>query len=314
MKTGLLIVSLLCAAPLLAQSSGGSPPPVDVTVDVNTQPIADQMSSLNGTMNSDFSGLSSDIGTMNTALNGVEGILSGGFSGLMGGLFGGLFGPLKVQDNKAIVKLLVEGIILESQLRSIKDHVSTYKRELKELASLDAYRNQFAELYRLGAQDSFGNIGALVNVANTGLDARAAYSTATIPVELRHLSGMEATTIRRVHSTAGDMELADGSNRLGWTLVGDVRSKSRMSRTALDSLMEGALHSGSTKALAQNTSAATALGVRYLDSIQQVTTAQLEQQIEASQRQRDQQAQIFETEAAATTMQTIQGMTDSVPF
>jgi predicted lipid-binding transport protein (Tim44 family) len=115
----LLIVS--CQA-LVADSGSTTPPPpptVDVTVNttVDTTPIAQQMSSETTTMNNDFSGLSNAVGT-------VGSVLTGGFSSLLGGLFGGLFGgPLRVQDDKALFKLVTEVITTAEQLIQVKNQL-----------------------------------------------------------------------------------------------------------------------------------------------------------------------------------------------
>jgi len=316
MKTIVYATSVLlivwCQA-LVADSGSTTPPPpptVDVTVNttVDTTPIAQQMSSETTTMNNDFSGLSNAVGT-------VGSVLTGGFSSLLGGLFGGLFGgPLRVQDDKALFKLVTEVITTAEQLIQVKNQLKLWKKQVETLSGLDGYRNAFGQMKSLAARDLFGNVSPLASAANSGFGADGAYQVATAPLVFRTLDGLPADKLRKREAYYGDAELGDGSNVAAWNLIGQTRANAQNNSALLNGLMEQNSSPDVTMVEAtQKNSVTTAIAAQHLQSLEQLAASQLEQQVLATQRWRNEAADRFAAEARMQqAAQAVAGMSDNL--
>jgi hypothetical protein len=307
MRKALGLIFLSCV-PLFGQST---PPAKDpgptVNVTVDTTPIANEMSGQTTAMNNDFAGLTSSIGS-------VSSILSSGLGMLTGGLFGGLFGPLQVQDRSAIAKLVVEAITAANQLEQLKNQLGLWKQQVESLKGLEGYRNVLGQMKTLNARDSFGNISALASAANSGAGAEGAYRAATVPLVFRSLDGLPIDQSRQLQARYGDAELSDASNVAAYALIGQTRASAAGNSSLLSGLMQQNSNPQVTMVQAtQKNAVATALAAQHLQSLEQLAASQLEQQVLATERWRNQAAAEFEADAKMRqAAQEVAEMTDNL--
>jgi conjugal transfer/entry exclusion protein len=207
------------------------------------------------------------------------------------------------------------------QIDQLRSQLNFWQQQAQGLRDMPSrYKAQFKPWATLSARDQYSNVSQLVGAANTGNDAVPGYAVATTPLVYRDLNGMPVDVRRRAQSRYGDVELADGSNRAGWELVGKIRSATLANKASIETLGDDSLLADATASqIAQKTNAAAALQVQQLNMLSQIQAAQLEQQILATQRMRNDQAQAFAVDAARgsgygteATSQAVAGMAEGL--
>ena len=184
-------------------------------------------------------------------------------------------------------KETIQVIAVLNQARQQMQFWQSQVQQLKGMVS--QYQSAFAQLQGITPRDLYGNIGGLAGAANSnGNGAGGPYQNATLPVYAQNLSGLPSTLVRRFKTRYGDVEMSDGSNVAAWNLIGQVRSNAQSNSNSLSNLTsDSMLGDVTTLQVQQRSTAAMALAVQQLNTLQQVEAAQLEQSVERAQRERN---------------------------
>jgi hypothetical protein len=163
------------------------------------------------------------------------------------------------------------------------------------------YQMQFAQMQSMGMVDS-AVAGQLSAAANSGNGVQAAYSSATVPMQIpSSFPQMSAQAANRMGVQYGNMQLLDASNMAAWTLIGQARGNASFNMSKLTNLFSDALQMDSQLQVLQKMNAASATHAQQLNSLQAIQTQQLEQQVLAAQRQRNELAGAMSTDQARIT-------------
>lgn len=151
------------------------------------------------------------------------------------------------------------------------------------------------------AANIYGTSGGWVGGINTGVGVSDGYSRATQPLDTygSALGNIPADQQERVKTTYATVELTDGANLAGLTILGQLRSNAPAVETAIRNLEDDSLSSDPSMnteiAVLNKINAANLISVRNTQDSNKLLVALAENQIIEAKRKRDAEAQAINT-------------------
>ena len=154
------------------------------------------------------------------------------------------------------------------------------------------------------ATNIYGTTGGWTSGINTGMGVSGGYATATLPLGTygAGLANIPADQVGQINTAYATVELADGANIAGMQTLGSLRANAPAVESAIQNLENDSLSSdpnmNSEVALLNKIGAANVIGLRNGQDTNKLLGTLAEEQIIATKRQRDAEAQAFNAHIA----------------
>ena len=149
------------------------------------------------------------------------------------------------------------------------------------------------------ATNIYGTTGGWTSGINTGVGVRGGYATATLPLATygAGFANIPTDQVGHINTAYATVELADGANIAGMQTLGNLRANAPAVEAAIQNLENDSLSSdpnmNSEVALLNKIGAANVIGLRNGQDTNKLLGTLAEEQIIATKRQRDAEAQAF---------------------
>ena len=170
-------------------------------------------------------------------------------------------------------------------------------RMARNLENMPArYRAQFSEWRNVTAPNTYGNTGTWIIGINSGQPASISSgyhqaTTALLPYNSDHLSGMNADELARVKSQYATVELFDGANTTAMAAIGAIRGNTQTVERQIGNLEQDSLSGDSDLnteiAVLNKINAAGVLTLRTVQDSNKLLASLLEQQTILAKQQRE---------------------------
>lgn len=184
---------------------------------------------------------------------------------------------------------LAEAVKIFTQL---EQQYTAWKMQMEMLQHMNTYEIPSIIQSGLQAVDHYGNVSPYASASNTGAGVNGAYQGVTVGVQsYPSVSSLSVLGTTLEEARIAQIELADGSNESAISTIGTLHSQqattdSQIANLQSDSLSTGAGVSSQLEVQEKN-NAANVAAVEIANSANKLRMLELQQQVLASQRQRN---------------------------